>query len=110
MSTTQDKQDLTVTVTTPEQDAPLSSAAPQTVAAGEGLPEAAAEKAAPVVTSATEPEQTGPLTEQEGAVPSAQDGEAAIPEPPADSPLAQALAKAQAEAGNATTPASGAKA
>ena len=34
MSTTQDKQDLTVTVTTPEQDAPLSSAAPQTVAAG----------------------------------------------------------------------------
>ena len=35
MSTTQDKQDLTVTVTTPEQDAPLSSAAPQTVAAGE---------------------------------------------------------------------------
>lgn len=32
------------------------------------------------------------------------------PVPPADSPLAQALAKAQAEAGNAATPASGAKA
>ena len=60
MSTTQDKQDLTVTVTTPEQDAPLSSAAPQTVAAGEDLPEAAEEKAAPVVTSATGPEQNGP--------------------------------------------------
>lgn len=95
MSTTQDKQDLTVTVTTPEQDAPLSSAAPQTVAAGEDLPEAAAEKAAPVMASATEPEQTAPLTAQEGAVPSAQDGEAAIPEPPADSPLAQALARAR---------------
>ena len=54
MSTTQDKQDLTVTVTTPEQDAPLSSAAPQTVAAGEDLPEAAAEKAAPVMASATD--------------------------------------------------------
>ena len=60
--------------------------------------------------SATEPEQTAPLTAQEGAVPPAHDGEAAIPEPPADSPLAQALAKAQAEAGNAATPASGAKA
>ena len=34
----------------------------------------------------------------------------AAPVPPADSPLAQALAKAQAEAGNAATPASGAKA
>lgn len=34
----------------------------------------------------------------------------AAPVPPTDSPLAQALAKAQAEAGNATTPASGAKA
>lgn len=32
------------------------------------------------------------------------------PVPPADSPLAQALAKSQAEAGNAATPASGAKA
>lgn len=32
------------------------------------------------------------------------------PVPPADRPLAQALAKAQAEAGNAATPASGAKA
>lgn len=32
------------------------------------------------------------------------------PVPPTDSPLAQALAKAQAEAGNAATPASGAKA
>ena len=73
MSTTQDKQDLTVTVTTPEQDAPLSSAAPQTVAAGEDLPEAAEEKAAPVMASATGPEQTAPLTAQEGAVPSAQD-------------------------------------
>ena len=110
MSTIQDKQDLTVTVTTPEQDAPLSSAAPQMVAAGEDLPEAAAEKAAPVMASATESEQTAPLTAQEGAVPSAQDGEAAIPEPPADSPLAQALAKAQTEAGSAATPASGAKA
>lgn len=104
MSTTQDKQDLTVTVTTPEQDAPLSSAAPQTVAAGEDLPEAAAEKAAPVMASATGPEQTAPLTAQEGAVPSAQDGEAAIPEPPADSPLAQALAKARAEAEEAPAP------
>lgn len=104
MSTTQDKQDLTVTVTTPEQDAPLSSAAPQTVAAGEDLPEAAAEKAAPVMASATEPEQTAPLTAQEGAVPSAQDGEAAIPEPPADSPLAQALARARAEAEEAPAP------
>ena len=47
MSTTQDKQDLTVTVTTPEQDAPLSSAAPQTVAAGEDLPEAAADAEKP---------------------------------------------------------------
>lgn len=104
MSTTQDKQDLTVTVTTPEQDAPLSSAAPQTVAAGEDLPEATAEKAAPVMASATEPEQTAPLTAQEGAVPSAQDGEAAIPEPPADNPLAQALAKARAEAEEAPAP------
>lgn len=34
----------------------------------------------------------------------------AAPVPPADSPLAQALAKAQTEAGNAATPASGAKA
>lgn len=34
----------------------------------------------------------------------------AAPVPPTDSPLAQALAKAQAEAGNAATPASGAKA
>ena len=104
MSTTQDKQDLTVTVTTPEQDAPLSSAAQQTIAAGEDLPEAAAEKAAPVMASATEPEQTGPLTAQEGAVPPAHDGEAAIPEPPADSPLAQALAKARAEAEEAPAP------
>ena len=34
----------------------------------------------------------------------------AAPVPPTDRPLAQALAKAQAEAGNAATPASGAKA
>lgn len=105
MSTIQDKQDLTVTVTTPEQDAPVSSAAPQTVAAGEDLPEAAEAKAAPVTASGTEPEQTGPLTSQEGVVPSAADGEAAIPEPPADSPLAQALAKARAEAEEAPAPA-----
>ena len=105
MSTIQDKQDLTVTVTTPEQDAPVSSAAPQTVAAGEDLPEAAEAKAAPVTASGTEPEQTAPLTSQEGAVPSAADGEAAIPEPPADSPLAQALAKARAEAEEAPAPA-----
>lgn len=105
MSTIQNKQDLTVTVTTPKQDAPVSSAAPQTVAAGEDLPEAAEAKAAPVTASGTEPEQAGPLTSQEGAVPSAADGEAAIPEPPADSPLAQALAKARAEAEEAPAPA-----
>ena len=55
MSTIQDKQDLTVTVTTPEPDAPAASAAPQTVAAGEDLPETAADKAAPAMASATEP-------------------------------------------------------
>lgn len=104
MSTIQDKQDLTVTVTTPEQDAPAASAAPQTVAAGEDLPEAAADKAAPAMASATEPEQTAPLNVQEGTVPSASDGETAIPEPPADSPLAQALAKARAEAEEAPAP------
>ena len=104
MSTIQDKQDLTVTVTTPEQDAPVSSAAPQTLAGGEDLPEAAAEKTAPVMASATEQEQTPPLTAQEGAVPSAPDGETSIPEPPADSPLAQALAKARAEAEEAPAP------
>lgn len=105
MSTIRDKQGLTVTVTTPEQDAPVSSAVPQTVAAGEDLPEAAADKAAPVTAFGTEPEQAGPLGSQEDAVPSAPDGEAAIPEPPADSPLAQALARARTEAEEAPVPA-----
>ena len=55
MSTIQDKQDLAVTVTTPQQDAPVSSAAPQTAAAGDDLPEAVAKKADPATTSGTEP-------------------------------------------------------
>lgn len=106
MSTIQDKQDLTVTVTTPEQDAPAASAAPQPVAAGEDLPEAAADKAAPATTSGTEPEQADALTAQGSPASSAPAGEApaGIAEPPADSPLAQALAKARAEAGEIPAP------
>lgn len=100
MSTIQDKQDLTVTVTVPEQDAPVSSVAPHTAAAGEGLPDAVADKDAPAATSA-------PQMEQDGSAPvvPAEETPAAIPEPPADSPLAQALAKAQAEAAEAPVPA-----
>ena len=106
MSTIQDKQDLTVTVTTPEQDAPVSSAAPHTTAAGEDLPDAVADKTAPAATSGTGPE-TAPQMEQDGSasVVPAEEASAAIPEPPADSPLAQALAKARAEAAEAPAPA-----
>lgn len=106
MSTIQDKQDLTVTVTTPEQDAPVSSAAPHTTAAGEDLPDAVADKTIPAATSDTGPE-TAPQMEQDGSAPvvPAEEASAAIPEPPADSPLAQALAKARAEAAEAPAPA-----
>lgn len=106
MSTIQDKQDLTVTVTTPEQDAPVSSAAPHTTAAGEDLPDAVADKTIPAATSDTGPE-TAPQMEQDGSAPvvPAEETSAAIPEPPADSPLAQALAKARAEAAEAPAPA-----
>lgn len=106
MSTIQDKQDLTVTVTIPQQDAPVSCAAPQAVTADEDLPETAAEKTAPAATSGTGPE-TAPRMEHDGsasAVP-AEEASAAIPEPPADSPLAQALARARAEAEEAPAPA-----
>lgn len=107
MSTIQDKQDLAVTVTTPQQDAPVSSAAPQTVAASGDLTEAVAKKADPATTSGTEPEQAGALTAQGSPASSAPAGEApaGIAEPPADSPLAQALAKARAEAGEIPAPA-----
>ncbi len=106
MSTIQDKQDLTVTVTTPEQDAPVSSAAPHTIVAGEDLPDAVADKTIPAATSGTGPE-TAPQMEQDGSAPvvPAEEASAAIPEPPADSPLAQALAKARAEAAEAPAPA-----
>lgn len=106
MSTIQDKQDLAVTVTTPQQDAPVSSAAPQTVAASGDLTEAVAKKADPATTSGTEPEQAGALTAQGSPASSAPAGEApaGIAEPPADSPLAQALAKARAEAGEVPAP------
>lgn len=106
MSTIQDKQDLTVTVTTPEQDAPVSSAAPHTTAAGEDLPDAVADKTIPAATSDTGPE-TAPQIEQDGSAPvvPAEEASAAIPEPPADSPLAQALAKARAEAAETPAPA-----
>lgn len=106
MSTIQDKQDLTVTVTTPEQDAPVSSAASHTTAAGEDLPDAVADKTAPAATSDTGPE-TASQMEQDGSAPvvPAEEASAAIPEPPADSPLAQALAKARAEAAEAPAPA-----
>lgn len=106
MSTIQDKQDLTVTVTTPEQDAPVSSAAPHTTAAGEDLPDAVADKTIPAATSDTGPE-TAPQMEQDGSAPvvPAEEASAAIPEPPADSPLAQALAKARAEAAETPAPA-----
>ncbi len=117
MSTIQDKQDLAVTVTPSPQDAPVSSEAPQT-AAGEDLPEAAADRAAPAATSGTGPEpasgvdapapasMTAPAQETQTAAPDAAAGEAAdgVPEPPADSPLAQALAKARAEAEEAPAP------
>ena len=105
MSTIQDKQDLTVTVTTPEQDAPVSSAAPHTTAAGEDLPDAVADKTIPAATSDTGPE-TAPQMEQNGSAPvvPAEEASAAIPEPPADSPLAQALAKARAEAAETPAP------
>ena len=106
MSTIQDKQDLTVTVTAPEQDAPVSSAAPHTTAAGEDQPDAVADKTAPAATSGTGPE-TAPQMEQDGSAPvvPAEEASAAIPEPPADSPLAQALAKARAEAAETPAPA-----
>ncbi len=106
MSTIQDKQDLTVTVTAPKQDAPVSSAAPHTTAAGEDLPDAVADKTAPAATSDTGPE-TAPQMEQDGSAPvvPTEEASAAIPEPPADSPLAQALAKARAEAAEAPAPA-----
>lgn len=68
MSTIQDKQDLTVTVTAPEQDAPVSSAAPHTTAAGEDLPDAVADKTIPAATSGTGPE-TAPQMEQDGSAP-----------------------------------------
>lgn len=107
MSTIQDKQDLAVTVTTPQQDAPVSSAAPQTAAAREDLSEAVANKADPATPSGTEPEQAGALTVLDSPAPSAPAGKApaGIAEPPADSPLAQALAKARAEAGEIPAPA-----
>ena len=106
MSTIQDKQDLTVTVTAPEQDAPVSSAAPHTIVAGEDQPDAVADKTAPAATSGTGPE-TAPQMEQDGSAPvvPAEEASAAIPEPPADSPLAQALAKARAEAAETPAPA-----
>lgn len=105
MSTIQDKQDLTVTVTAPEQDAPVSSAAPHTIVAGEDQPDAVADKTAPAATSGTGPE-TAPQMEQNGSAPvvPAEEASAAIPEPPADSPLAQALAKARAEAAETPAP------
>lgn len=81
-------------------------------------PEARAEHAAKTAaqTQATAQPQTAPA-----AAPAATETAArpavqpevvppTAPVPPTDSPLAQALAKAQAEAGNAATPASGAKA
>ena len=81
MSTIQDKQDLTVTVTTPEQDAPVSSAAPHTIVAGEDLPDAVADKTIPAATSGTGPE-TAPQMEQDGSAPvvPAEEASAAIPE------------------------------
>lgn len=91
MSTIQDKQDLTVTVTTPEQDAPVSSAAPHTTAAGEDLPDAVADKTAPAATSGTGPE-TAPQMEQDGSAPvvPAEEASAELPDTAAPAPDAVA--------------------
>ena len=80
-------------------------------------PEARAEHAAKTAaqTAASQPQAApaaAPAATETAARPAVQPEvvPSAAPVPPADSPLAQALAKAQAEAGNAATPASGAKA
>lgn len=77
-------------------------------------PEARAEHAAKTAAQAQATAQpaAAPAATETAARPAVQPEvvPSAAPVPPADSPLAQALAKAQAEAGNAATPASGAKA
>lgn len=66
-------------------------------------PAASQPQAAPAAAPAATETAARPAVQPEVVPPAA-------PVPPTDSPLAQALAKAQAEAGNAATPASGAKA
>ena len=81
-------------------DYPAKTAA-QTQATAQ--PAASQPQAAPAAAPAATETAARPAVQPE-VIPSA------APVPPADSPLAQALAKAQTEAGNAATPASGAKA
>lgn len=75
-------------------------------------PEARAEHAAKTAAQTQAAPAAAPAATETAARPAVQPEVVppAAPVPPTDSPLAQALAKAQAEAGNATTPASGAKA
>lgn len=75
-------------------------------------PEARAEHAAKTAAQTQAAPAAAPAATETAARPAVQPEvvPSAAPVPPTDSPLAQALAKAQAEAGNAATPASGAKA
>ena len=75
-------------------------------------PEARAEHAAKTASQPQAAPTAAPAATETTARPAVQPEviPSAAPVPPADSPLAQTLAKAQTEAGNAATPASGAKA
>ena len=86
-----------------EHAAKTAAQAQATAQPATAQPAASQPQAAPAAAPAATETAARPAVQPE-VVPSA------APVPPADSPLAQALAKAQTEAGNAATPASGAKA